>query len=134
MHRLARYALLLLSALMPMLPKVLIAASVRPIMLSILSYGESYGYEIVQRLHDLSEGRIQWSDGTLYPVLHKLETEGLVAARWRMSEVGRRRKYYRLTDRGRRELEVEKRAWLDVHTILEKLWAPPAEAAVSGAR
>ena len=109
-----------------MLPKVLIAASVRPIMLSILSYGESYGYEIVQRLHDLSEGRIQWSDGTLYPVLHKLETEGLVASRWKMSEVGRRRKYYRLTDRGRRELELEKRHWLDVHMILQKLWAPDA--------
>jgi PadR family transcriptional regulator PadR len=107
-----------------MLPKVLIAASVRPIMLSIVAYGETYGYQIVQRIHDLSEGKIQWSDGTLYPVLHKLETEGLVASRWKMSEVGRQRKYYRLTEKGRRELELEKRYWLDVHSILEKLWAP----------
>jgi len=107
-----------------MLPKALIAASVRPIMLSILAHGESYGYAIVQRLHDLSEGRVQWSDGTLYPVLHRLETEGLIIANWRMSEVGRRRKYYKLTDAGIRALALEKKQWLDVHAILIKLWGP----------
>lgn len=105
-----------------MLPKVLIAASVKPIMLSILAGGESYGYRIVQRIHDLSAGRIQWSDGTLYPVLHRLETEGLISSMWRMSDAGRRRKYYCITDKGRRVLEIEKRNWLDVHSILIKLW------------
>lgn len=112
-----------------MLPKVLIAASVTPIMLSILARGESYGYEIVQRIHDLSDGRIQWSDGTLYPVLHRLEAKGLITATWRVSDEGRRRKYYRLTDRGRRALEVEKRNWLDVHAILANLWGLHPQAA-----
>lgn len=107
-----------------MLPKALIAASVRPIMLSVLASGESYGYAIVQRIHDLSDGKIQWSDGTLYPVLHRLETEDLVASVWRLSESGRRRKYYRLTDKGYKALEVEKRQWLDVHALLVKLWGP----------
>ena len=105
-----------------MLPKALIAASVRPIILSVLAYGESYGYAIVQRIHDLSDGKIQWSDGTLYPVLHRLETEEVIASEWRVSEVGRRRKYYRLTPKGRKALEVEKRQWLDVHAILARLW------------
>jgi PadR family transcriptional regulator PadR len=105
-----------------MIPKTLIAASVKPIMLSVLAAGESYGYEIVQRIHDLSDGRIQWSDGTLYPVLHRLEADGLVASAWRVSDAGRRRKYYRLTGAGRSELEVEKRNWLDVHAVLARLW------------
>lgn len=105
-----------------MLPKVLVAASVKPIMLSILARGESYGYAIVQRIHDLSDGRIQWSDGTLYPVLHRLEAKGLITSTWRTSDEGRRRKYYRLTDKGHRALEIEKRNWLDVHAILAQLW------------
>ena len=105
-----------------MLPKVLVAASVKPIMLSILARGESYGYDIVQQIHDLSDGRIQWSDGTLYPVLHRLEAKGLVTSTWRVSAEGRKRKYYRLTDLGHRALEVEKRNWLDVHAVLAQLW------------
>ena len=105
-----------------MLPKVLIAASVKPILLSILESGESYGYQIVQRLHTLSGGKIQWSDGTLYPVLHRLEADGLVVARWRTAETGRRRKYYRLTEAGREALALERQQWLDVHAILAQLW------------
>lgn len=108
-----------------MLPKTLIAASVRPIMLSILGrYGESYGYAIVQRLEALSGGKLQWSDGTLYPVLHRLETEGLIAATWRTAENGRRRKYYRLTPQGEAAMQQEKRQWLDVHSVLTQLWGP----------
>jgi DNA-binding PadR family transcriptional regulator len=105
-----------------MIPKVLIAASVRPIMLSVLHDGESYGYAIVQRIHDLSRGRIQWSDGTLYPVLHRLESEGLITSRWHQAQSGRKRKYYSLTSSGRKALEVEKRQWLDVHAVLARLW------------
>lgn len=105
-----------------MLPKTLIAATVRPIMLSLLSSGENYGYAIVQRIHDLSGGRIQWSDGTLYPVLHRLEAEGLITSEWKNQTRGRRRKYYGLTPQGKKALEIEKRQWLDVHAILAQLW------------
>ncbi len=105
-----------------MLPKVLVAASVRPIMLSVLAEGETYGYAIMQRIHDLSDGSIQWSDGTLYPVLHRLEADRLIKASWRTSESGRKRKYYALTGAGEKALEVEKRQWLDVHGVLATLW------------
>ena len=112
-----------------LIPKVLVAASLRPLMLSILDHGESYGYAIIQRIHDLSEGELTWTDGTLYPVLHRLEAEGLITSTWRASAVGRRRKYYQLTPAGQRALETEKRHWLNVHAILLKLWGPPPQLA-----
>ena len=112
-----------------MIPKVLVAASVRPIMLSILERGESYGYQIIQLVQDYSEGSLTWTDGTLYPVLHRLESEGLITASWRQSEKGRRRKYYSLTAAGKRALETEKQNWLSVHAILIKLWGPSPQLA-----
>jgi len=102
--------------------KELVGASARPIMLSILARGESYGYAIIQQLHDLSRGDVEWNDGTLYPVLHRLEDAGLITSRWRVSDSGRRRKYYRLTPSGKEALEVEKRQWLRVDAILAELW------------
>ena len=105
-----------------MLPKVLVAASVRPIILSVLREGRTYGYAIVQRIHDLSGGTMQWSDGTIYPVLHKLETDGLVESTWGESDSGRKRKYYSLTPAGHAALETEKQHWLDVDAILAGLW------------
>ena len=107
-----------------MTPKALVAASLQPIILSLLAHGEAYGYEIIQRIDMLSDGKLQWTAGTMYPVLHRLETKGLIEARWRPSEAGPRRKYYRLTSKGSRALEVEKRQWLDVHGVLLKLWGP----------
>ena len=107
-----------------MIPKALVAASLNPIILSLLAHGEAYGYQIIQRIEHLSDGKLQWTAGTMYPVLHRLETKGLIEAFWRPPESGPRRKYYRLTDKGRRALEVEKRQWLDVHALLLKLWGP----------
>jgi len=84
--------------------KELVAASSRPMVLSILAGGESYGYEILQRVRLLSGGRIEWSDGMLYPVLKRLEKEGLIAGEWRTVESGRRRRYYRLSAKGKKQL------------------------------
>lgn len=114
-----------------MISKALVAASLKPIMLSLLAHGESYGYDILQRIEALSNGKLQWTAGTLYPVLHRMETEDLVEAVWRASESGPRRKYYRLTPKGKKAMEAEKSQWLDVHTVLVKLWAP--ELALGGA-
>lgn len=108
-----------------MLPKVLIAASTRPIMLSILAQeGETYGYQIIQRIHQLSEGKMRWTAGTLYPVLHRMETENLIRSTWRVADSGRKRKYYTLTAKGHEALAVEKGQWLDVNAVLVKLWGP----------
>ena len=74
--------------------KDLVAASATPLILSILSDGESYGYAIIKRVHELSGGQLQWSDGMLYPVLHRLVKQKLIQCRWWESETGRKRKYY----------------------------------------
>lgn len=99
--------------------KDLVAASATPIVLSILSEGESYGYAIIKRVDELSGGELQWTDGMLYPVLHRLERNGYVESSWGSSETGRRRKYYRLTDRGAEELAGQRRQWQVVNSALQ---------------
>lgn len=103
-------------------PRDLVAASSTPLVLSILAEGESYGYAIIQRVRELSAEEIQWTDGMLYPVLHRLERDELITAEWRQAESGRERKYYRLTTKGRNSLKQEKANWLTVHNTLGKLW------------
>ena len=80
-----------------MISKELVAASSTPIILSILSQDESYGYSIIQNVRRLSDGEMEWTDGMLYPVLHRLERQGLIRSRWSKSETGRKRKYYKTT-------------------------------------
>jgi DNA-binding PadR family transcriptional regulator len=104
------------------LNKELVAASAVPLILSILEEGESYGYAIIQRVRELSGGAIAWTDGMLYPVLHRLEAQGCIRASWREAENGRKRKYYALKRDGRRALEEQKEQWLLVHGSLAKLW------------
>jgi PadR family transcriptional regulator PadR len=105
-----------------MLAKDLVAASSRPLLLSILADGESYGYEIIKRVRELSGGQIEWSDGMLYPVLHRLEKEGLIHSEWKEADTGRERKYYRISSDGRKNLTAERTQWLSVHNTLCKLW------------
>ena len=105
-----------------MLSKELVAASTVPLVLSVLAEGDSYGYALIQRVRELSGGKIEWSEGMLYPVLHWLEEQSLVTAEWREADTGRRRKYYRLRQEGRKALTSEKQQWTTVHNTLNKLW------------
>lgn len=105
-----------------MLSRELAGASAKPIILSILASGESYGYAILNRIEELSGGELSWDDGTLYPVLHRLENDGLLSSSWRKAENGRRRKYYRITPQGRDALDTEKQQWLQVDAVLAQLW------------
>src|SRR2546422_5974984 len=98
--------------------KDLIAASSTPLLLAILAGGDSYGYAILQRVRELSGGRMEWTDGMLYPVLHRLERLGHVEASWKVVESGRRRKYYRITRRGRAQLAEDRRQWQAVDSTL----------------
>lgn len=107
-----------------MLPKPLVAASFEPLVLALLARGETYGYELIQQIEELSDGRIVWSANRLYPLLHDLENRGLVSATWRDEAPGPNRKYYRLTPKGERAMVQAKRDWLDVHSLLAKLWGP----------
>lgn len=102
--------------------KDLIAASSTPIVLAILAEGDSYGYAILQRVRELSGRRLEWTDGMLYPVLHRLERLGHVEARWEVAESGRRRKYYRITPGGRTQLAEERRQWQAVEATLKGIW------------
>ena len=104
------------------LGKDLVAASATPLVLAILKEGESYGYAISKRVDELSGGEIQWTDGMLYPLLHRLERKGYVKAAWGKSETGRRRKYYSLTDQGRKELSYQQRQWEAVDSALRGIW------------
>ena len=98
--------------------KDLVAACSTPLVLAILSEGESYGYALMKRVDELSGGELQWTDGMLYPVLHRLERNGLVKARWGQAESGRRRNYYRLTAQGSEELANQQRQWQVVNQTL----------------
>jgi DNA-binding PadR family transcriptional regulator len=102
--------------------KDLIAASSSPLVLAIVAEQDSYGYAILQRVRELSGGRIEWTDGMLYPVLHRLERLGHVEARWEVSENGRRRKYYRITLEGRTQLAEHHRQWQAVDATLRGIW------------
>ena len=100
----------------------LVAASATPLVLSILAQGESYGYAIIQQVRELSGGEMQWTDGMLYPVLHRLERQRMVRSRWGRSQVGRKRKYYRLTRKGLTALRRSHSQWMLVHATLSKAW------------
>jgi len=102
--------------------KDLVAASATPLILSILAEGDSYGYAIIKRVRELSGGQMQWADGMLYPVLHRLEKQGLIESYPSTAQTGRERKYYRLKEGGTRALAEHKNQWLLVHNALQQLW------------
>ena len=104
------------------LGKDLVAASATPLVLAILAEGDSYGYAIIKRVTELSGGHLQWTDGMLYPVLHRLERQGHVAAKWRAADSGRRRKYYRITKDGRAQLAAQREQWQVVDDTLRGIW------------
>lgn len=85
--------------------------SLELIVLHLLSSGEAYGYEIVTKLADRTNGALEVTDGTLYPVLYRLERGGFVTVRWETPQRGVPRKYYRLTEAGTAELERMTREW-----------------------
>jgi len=107
--------------------KDLVAASATPLVLAILSEGDSYGYAIIKRVGEVSGGELKWTDGMVYPLLHRLERRGLVETVWGESETGRRRKYYRLTPAGADHLARHRREWQLVDTALRGVWFMAAD-------
>ena len=110
------------------LGKDLVAASATPLVLAILMEGDSYGYAIIKRVAALSAGHLQWTDGMLYPVLHRLERQGLVATKWGTSASGRKRKYYRITKDGRLQLVAQRQQWQVVDDTLRGIWMKACKA------
>lgn len=102
--------------------KPMVAASSKPILLGIIGQGRSYGYQIIQKVRELSGGQLEWSDGMLYPVLHRMEKDGLILSEWVVNKNERPRKYYSITPQGRVALQEEKQLWKNVNNILDQLW------------
>ncbi|GIG63023.1 transcriptional regulator [Longispora fulva] len=102
--------------------KDLVAAAATPMVLGILAQGESYGYAIIKQILELSGGNLEWTEGLLYPLLHRLERLGHVEATWRTAAGERRRKYYSITDQGRAELAEQRRQWAAVIDALKGAW------------
>jgi DNA-binding PadR family transcriptional regulator len=102
--------------------KDLVAASATPLVLGILAEEESYGYAILKEISERSGGRLEWTEGLLYPLLHRLERLGYVEATWRTPEGGRRRKYYAITEDGRKELAEQRKQWAAVTEALQDIW------------
>jgi PadR family transcriptional regulator PadR len=107
--------------------KDLVAAAATPMVLGILAEGESYGYAILQRVTELSEGELEWSDGMLYPLLHRLERLGHVESAWGASPAGRARKHYRLSSAGAAAVREQRRQWDVVSRALQKVWRDHSE-------
>lgn len=100
------------------------AASINAVLLAILDRQDAYGYQIIKRVRELSHGQIDWPAGSLYPVLHRMMTDGLVESYWHQPEGERRRRYYRITPKGKKALRAEQQQWYTVHNLLLQLWGP----------
>jgi PadR family transcriptional regulator len=102
--------------------KDLVAASATPLVLAILADGESYGYALLKRVRAVSDGELEWTDGMLYPLLHRLHRLGYVTTEWQTPPEGRRRKYYAITEQGQAALAEHKRQWVTVTRALGDVW------------
>jgi DNA-binding PadR family transcriptional regulator len=109
--------------------KDLVAASATPLVLGILADGESYGYAILKRVTELSGGRMQWTDGMLYPLLHRLERQELIESSWGTADTGRRRKHYTITPAGRAALAERQEQWTVVADALKQVWQDLSDGA-----
>lgn len=93
--------------------KSLISGSTTLLVLSLLENRDQYGYEMIKELEMKSEKVFVLKEGTLYPILHKLENDGLIASYQQDSTAGKKRKYYSLTKEGRKELAAKKEEWFN---------------------
>src|SRR5207237_10826954 len=102
----------------------LVKGTLSLLILSLLTRSSMYGYEIAATVHKDTEGAFTWREGSLYPSLHKLEADGLIVGEWEEKGTGRKRRYYRITRKGRAALKDKQQSWAElcaaVNRILEK--------------
>ncbi len=105
--------------------KELVGASTALLALGILAKDPSYGYEVVKRVNREAENLFEWQEGTIYPVLHKLEKEGLLRTQWQQADSGRKRKYYYITQQGREALEKRAEQWQAFNSLVNRVVETP---------
>lgn len=101
--------------------KDLVGASTALLVLTVLAREASYGYRIIRSINEEADGLFTWQEGTVYPVLHKLEKDGLVRTQWQQADTGRRRKYYYITAKGRDSLGAGKEQWDAFHGLVTRM-------------
>jgi transcriptional regulator len=98
------------------------------LILSLLSRKSMYGYELAATVHRNTDGAFTWREGSLYPNLHKLQADGLIAGEWEEKETGRKRRYYHLTKKGQAALREKLQSWAElcqaVNRVLEGSHGP----------
>ncbi|WP_243354237.1 PadR family transcriptional regulator [Bacillus litorisediminis] len=99
----------------------LIKGSTSIVLLSLLKEKDMYGYEITEKVRELSEGYLNYKEGTLYPALKRLELKGLVESYWEKSSDGPRRKYYRITKTGLKELGEQTQEWNMFQKVMHRI-------------
>ncbi len=103
--------------------KELIGAATSLLVLGVLAKGPSYGYDIVRQLNESAGDLFEWQEGTIYPILHKLEKDQQLRAQWQDADTGRRRKYYYITAKGRAVLSREAKQFASFHLLIRNLIA-----------
>ena len=111
-----------------MLSKSLAGATLKPLILSMLMEGPKYGFQLVYRARQLYDGQVAWSNSKLYPILHRMEHDGWVESFWQASEEGPDRKYYRITEDGKKALATVQKQWKMVNDVWAELWGPETAA------
>lgn len=101
--------------------KELMGASSISLTLSILEHSDTFGFDIIKKVKILSEGKLLWKEGSIYPVLKRLDEKKLIDSYWVMDE-GRPRKYYKITNSGKKELKKHKKEWILLDNIFRQLW------------
>ena len=106
---------------MQKISKDLVGASATSVILSILKHGDSYGYEMILKVKEFTNGQVEWHEVGIYPVLKKLENEGMIKSYWKVLDGDRPRKYYTLLEPGIKQLETNKYEWNLVEMLYKKL-------------
>ncbi len=104
----------------------LVGSTIEMMVLGLLMERTMYGYEIIQIVNDRTNGEFAWKEGTLYPVLHRLEGKGYLATDWQTGPTGKKRKYYKLTTKGKSRAEAKLAEWETFSKCVETLLFQPA--------
>ena len=102
----------------------LMKGNIDSLLLCLMSQQPMYGYQIMRELEGRSRGYFRFKEGTLYPALHRLEKSGLIAGSWQAIPGGRQRRYYHMTDKGRRVLAEKTTQWRDFFAAMNMIFQP----------
>jgi PadR family transcriptional regulator, regulatory protein PadR len=101
--------------------KELLKGSTSTLILSLLNSKQMYGYEIIKELEMKSDGIFSFKEGTIYPILHNLEDKGLIVSYWGEGNGNRKRKYYKINDKGKKFIQEKKEEWSSFKTAVDRV-------------